>query len=129
MDFREPIIRNAVQTDNLCRILPDDEIRLSVEREISSMKYPLKSMVLTWEKSQTEYCLVIILTEEIIEGTAAPETKHITVGYIDEKEYGALNTLVMAGRRLYFRLRNDFPILQRRLSTYRFHSAKRCLQH
>lgn len=120
MNFKEPIINNAVQADNLCRILPDDVIHLFVEREICTMERPLESMVLTWEKDQTEYCLKIILTEAIAEEMVVPETRSVTIGYIDEREYGALNTLLMAGRRVYFRLRKDYPMLRRRLSAYRF---------
>lgn len=113
-----------IQDTYICRILPDDEIRQIVDREIASMESPLKSMVLTWKKVRTEYRLEIILTEEVVEGFAVPETRCVTVACIGECEYDARNKLVMAGRRLYFRLRNDFPMLQRRLSTYKYLSTK-----
>ena len=124
MNFMGPVINSAEQADNLCRILSDDEIRLIVEREISSVKHPLKSMVLTWEKVQREYLLEIILTEEVAEGSATPEARCITIGCIGECEYNAPNRLLMAGRRVYFRLRKDFPMLRRRLSISRYIRAK-----
>lgn len=120
MSFRESIINNVVQVDNLCRILPDDEIRRAVDREVSSMVHPVKSMVLTWEKLRTEYVLEIVLSADTAEGQETTGTRRIAVGCVSEREYDALNKLVMAGRRLYFRLRGDYPKLRRRLSTYRY---------
>jgi hypothetical protein len=128
MRLKEPVIYSAVQNDNICRILPDDEICRAIDREISSMERPLKSMVLTWKKVRREYRLEIILTEEVVEGLAVPETRCVTVGCVGEREYDARNKLVVAGRRLYFRLRKDFPMLQRKLNTYKYLRAKmRCL--
>lgn len=105
MNLKEPVINSAVQTDNICRILPDDEIRLLVEREIGNMERPLKSIVLTWGKVRTEYRLEIILTEEGAEGLVVPETRRVTVGCVGECEYDAVNKLFVAGRRLFLRLR------------------------
>lgn len=111
---------SAEQIDKICHILPDDEIRWIVERKIAEMKSPLKSMILTWEKERAGYRLKIILTEEVAEESAVPETRCVNIGYIDKWEYDALNSLIFAGRRLFFRLRKDFPMLRRKLSTYRF---------
>ena len=120
MNLKGHVLYSAEQTDKLCKILTDDEIRRIVEREITRMVGPLKSMVLTWEKSRTEYRLEIILTEEKTGGFAVPEERCVTIGCIGAHEYNALSELLTAGRRLYFRLKKDFPVLQRRLSTYKF---------
>lgn len=50
--------------------------------------------------------------------------RSIVVSCIDECEYDAWNKLVVAGRRLYFRTRKEFPMLQRKLSIYRFVRTK-----
>ena len=111
---------NTVQDNSICRILPDDEIYRAVDREIRSMERPFKSMVLTWEKVRGEYHLEIVLTEEAAEDSVAPARRCVTVGRVGECEYDALNKLLVAGRRLFLRLKKDFPMLRCKLSIYRF---------
>jgi len=47
----------SARAKNTCRLLADEEIRFLVEREILAMSRPVKSMVLTWTKTQTDYVL------------------------------------------------------------------------
>lgn len=111
---------DTVQDNSICHILPDDEIRQIVKREISSMKCPLTSMVLTWKKARTEYLLEIVLTEEAAKDSVAPTTRCVALGWVGECEYDALNKLFVAGRRLFLRLKKDFPMLRCKLSKYKY---------
>ena len=129
MNLNGHVLCSAARTDKLCTILPDDEICRIVEREIGSMEYPLKSMLLTWEKGQREYLLEIVLTEKGAEKLSMPRTRRVTVGSISEQEQDALRQIFIEGRRLYFQLRKDFPMLRCRLTIYKFprDQAKRYL--
>ena len=111
---------DTVQDNTICHILPDEEIRRAIEKELADMERPLKSMVLTWQKVRREYRLEIILTEEETEGSAVPEVRCVTVGSIGECEYDALNKLFLVGRRAFFRLKKEFPTMRCKLSIYRF---------
>lgn len=110
----------SAHAKNVCRILPDEEICLLVDREILTMSQPVKSMVLTWTKTQTDYVLEIVLTGETPDVPGAPERRSVEVGRVDNIECNALNKLSLEGRRLYFRLRKEFPMLQRKLSAYKY---------
>ena len=103
-----------------CQLLADDEICRRLKGELLQMEHPIKSMELTWEKQRREYVLEIILTGDGSTTQENPERRNVPVGRIAEGEYNALNQLVMAARRLHIRLKGEFPLLRRRLSTYRY---------
>jgi len=110
----------SAHAKNACRLLADEEICSLVDREILAMSQPVKSMVLTWTKTQTDYVLEIVLTGETADVPGTPERRSVEVGRVGNIEYNALNKLSMEGRRLYFRLRKDFPMLRRKLSAYKY---------
>lgn len=113
-------MNDTVDVKAVCQLLSDDEIRARVDRELLRMTRPVKSMVLTWTKNRTEYMLEIVLTGETADVPRPPERRSVEVGRVGNIEYNALNKLSMEGRRLYFRLRKDFPMLRRKLSAYKY---------
>lgn len=112
--------KESAHAKNACRLLVDEEIRSHVDRDIHAMSRPVKNMVLTWTKTQTDYVLETVLTEEASDVPGVPERRSVKVGRVSNIECDALNKLSMAGRRLYFRLREDFPMLRRKLSAYKY---------
>ncbi|MBE6962891.1 MAG: hypothetical protein E7445_10645 [Ruminococcaceae bacterium] len=46
--------------------------------------------------------------------------KHIEIGSVSTKECDTLNTLIAAGRKLYFRLKKLFPLLECKLGMYKY---------
>jgi len=61
-----------------------------------------------------------VLTGETPDAPGTPERRSVEVGRVDNIECNALNKLSLEGRRLYFRLRKEFPMLQRKLSAYKY---------
>ena len=117
-------MNDTVDVKAVCQLLSDDEIRARVDRELLRMTRPVKSMALTWTKNRTEYVLEIVLSGETADFPEVPERRSVEVGRVGSMEHDALNTLVMTGRRLYFRLRGNYPLLRRKLSTYRYFAEK-----
>lgn len=106
-------------------IMSDDQIQQSIKEELQKMESPIGSMVLTWEKTRTEYFLEIIMRGDakvVCRCSEAGDTAdyHLVVGKISAYEYDAVNKLFVAGRRLFFRLKKDFPMLRCKLSTYKY---------
>ena len=114
----------SVREKSICPLLTDDEIRWLVDQELLLMSQPVKSMVLTWTTKQTDYVLEIVLTGETPDFPKMPERRSVEISRVGSMEQNALNKLVMLGRRLYFRLRGNYPLLHRRLSTYRYLAEK-----
>lgn len=96
-------------------LMSDEQIRQGIQERLQGLDSQPESMLLTWRREQMEYLLEIV-----IEGT----TQQLTVGRIGVFEYDALNRLAIAGRRLYFRLRKEFPTLQRKLSRYQYQTLR-----
>lgn len=105
----------------ILELLPDDQIRRELSEQLQELDGPPDSMVLTWRKEKLEYLLEIVLTGK----TAAEKSaRRLIVGRVHVHDCDALNRLAMAGRRLYFRLREEFPALQRKLSRYQYFTDK-----
>ncbi len=100
-------------------LLPDEDIREAIYQKIHLMESSSEGMELRWEKTSAEYLLEIV-----VYSTPQSDIKEqrIIVGRIRGDEYNALGRLIMAGRRLYFRLHGEFPMLRRWLSSYRYFS-------
>jgi len=110
-------------------IMADGQIRQNIREQMQRMESSIESMVLTWAKTEAEYVLEIILIGEAKDDCGYSEAGemmnyHLRIGQINVHEFDALNRLSMAGRSLYFRLRKEFPMLQRKLSTYKYLRAK-----
>lgn len=108
-------MRDFIRETRTIELLPDEQIRQGIREQLQGLDSPPESMMLIWRKEKMEYLLEIVL-----EGT----TQQLTVGRIGVFEYDALNRLAIAGRRLYFRLRKEFPTLQRKLSRYQYFTEK-----
>ena len=109
-----------IRETRMLKLLPDDQIRRELSQQLQELGRPPDSMVLTWRKEKLEYLLEIVLT-----GDAAEEPlRRLTVGRVRIHDGDALNRLAIAGRRLYFRLREEFPALQRKLSRYQYFTEK-----
>ena len=109
-----------IRETRMLELLPDDQIRRELLQQLQEMGSPPDSMVLTWRKEKLEYLLEIVLTRK----AATVEPWRLTVGSVRVHDCDALNRLAIAGRRLYFRLREEFPALQRKLSRYQYFTEK-----
>lgn len=109
-----------IRETRMLELLPDDQIRRELSQQLQELGGAPESMVLTWRREKMEYLLEIVLTGE----TAAEKPRRLTVGRVHVHDCDALNRLAIAGRRLYFRLREEFPALQRKLSRYRYQTLR-----
>lgn len=105
--------------------MPDDQIQQSIWEQLQNMATPIESMVLNWNKNSTEYVFEIVFVGKMkgVSECQATDEKarcYLEIGYANSCDYNALNRLIMAGRRLYFRFREDSPMLQRDLSKYKY---------
>ena len=105
---------NFVRETRNLEIVPDEQIRRMLIEQIEGLGCNPESMVLVWRKEKQMYLLEILLAVN------SGEKRRLAVGYVYSYEYDALNRLATAGRKLYFRLRKEFPILQRKLSIYQY---------
>lgn len=114
-----------IRENRVLEIMPDDQIRQWIREQLQQMGNAVETMVLTWGKTRTEYVLEIVLTGERRNapeclGIGQKTSHHLKIGHVNACEYDALNKLSMEGRRLYFRLRKEFPMLRRKLSVYKY---------
>ena len=118
-----------IRENCVLEIMPDDQIQQEIKEQMQKMEGPIDSMVLTWEKTRTEYVLEIVLIGEAKDGCGYSEAGEKTnyrlrIGQINVNEFDALSRLSVVGRRLYFRLRDEFPMLRLKLSTYKYFRTK-----
>ena len=104
----------TIRETRVMEIMPDDEIRQKLHEQIRRLDMPPEDMILTWRKEGVEYLLEIVLT-----GSEMVQSQRLTVGRVHSYAHDAMNALIMSGRRLYFRLRKEFPTLRRKLSRYK----------
>lgn len=108
-----------IRETRMLELLPDEEIRQKLSEKLQEPSGPPERMVLTWRKEKLEYLLEIVMA-----GTAEESAQRLVVGRVHVNDCDALNRLAIAGRRLYFRLREEFPALQRKLSRYQYFTEK-----
>lgn len=114
---------DCIQGNYILGILEDQEISKCIQECMEELEFAAESMELRWDRTTTDYCLIITITEREKNGVSVLR-HNIQIGRIGIHEADALNKLIMAGRRIYFRLRRDFPMLQRKLSKYQYFVEK-----
>ena len=108
-----------IRETRVLELLPDEEIRQKLSEKLQELGDSPERMVLTWRKEKLEYLLEIVM-----DGAGEEPARRLVVGRVHVNDCDALNRLAIAGRRLYFRLREEFPALQRKLSRYQYFTEK-----
>lgn len=103
-------------------LMPDEQIQEILNEYCRSTTICIEKMQLNWNRTTSEYVLEIVLDMKIEGAWGNHESiqKHIEIGSVSTKECGTLNTLIAAGRKLYFRLKKVFPLLECKLSMYKY---------
>lgn len=124
------VVTRYAQKISAMEIMTDDQIRQNIMAQLQRMERPIGSLVLTWEQVSTEYVLEIVLLGEKRDICGCSEAGEkinyrLRIGQINIHAFDAFNKLSLTGRRLYFRLRKDFPMLKRKLSVYKYNRANK----
>ena len=115
---------DEIRETGTLEIMPKDQIRQNLREQMQKMENFIESMVLTWGKTETEYIIEIVFhcgAKDVCECSEACEktTYHLIVGKINAFVPNPTRRLFVEGRRLYFCLRKEFPMLQRKLCLYK----------
>ena len=101
------------------KLLPDEEIRDWMDAETKRLGDRLKGFEITWSYDDKTRWLTI---SSVTPTTICPESKYgisLNVGEIKDPYGEHLPLIQSEGRKLYYRLRKDYPSVYRDLGTHR----------
>ena len=97
----------------------DSYIKQKMDEQLAAWGNELKSIEITWFAHECEYWLELYfnpVNEFINLGSNPPGSVYIiTIGSVPYSEDNAFEIMRTAGRGLYYRLRNEYPMLKRDL--------------